>query len=383
MHEAEESRRPGLRVLHIINDLRVGGAERLLTELVPRLRLAGIDASVAVLAAAPPGAFLLQRLQQGGDGLPPVPVQEHVSPVPLHSPRQVPRLASALAEVDIAHVHLFPSQLWAAAASQMLPARRRPHLVTTEHNTENRRRGSAVFRAADAYVYSRYERIVAISEATAAALRAWVPSAAGRIRVINNGVDVDAVSRTPPADRATLLGVGPQTPVVACIGRFVEQKDQATLIRALPEVPGLHAAFLGDGPMRPAAEALAAELGVADRTHFLGVRPDVPAVLRACDLYCQPSRWEGFGLAVVEAMAAGLPCLVTDVPGVVEVAGDAGISFPPREPRALASALRDLLADADRMDQLGTAGPRRAQLFGLDQYVADHLALYEGLAADG
>jgi glycosyltransferase involved in cell wall biosynthesis len=366
-----------LRVVHVINDLRVGGAERLLTELAPRLRTSGIDASVAVLSSV--DSFLVPRLRTGGDGLPGVPLHDPPSSVALRSPTHVVRLARLLRGADVAHVHLFPAQLWAAAAVAILPRTERPRLVTTEHNTTNRRRGSAVFRALDRAMYARYARIIAISDATAEAQVRWMPATRDRVTVIANGVDVERIVASSRADRKLLLGLGPETPVVACTGRFEEQKDQATLIRALPLVPGLHAVFLGDGPLRPAAEQLAASLGVTDRVHFLGVRDDVPRILKACDLYCQPSRWEGFGLAVVEGMAAGLPALVSDVPGVAEVVGEAGVTFPAADPAALAAALTEVLGSPELLARLKRAAPVRAHSFGLSGYLQAHLSLYQSL----
>jgi glycosyltransferase involved in cell wall biosynthesis len=364
-----------LKVVHVVNDLRVGGAERLLVDLVPRLRAVGVDASVVVLGEAPGGSFLVDRLLEGAGGQLDVPTP----PLPLRSPRQVRRLRPLLAGADVAHVHLFPSQLWTAAAARSLPPGARPVLVTTEHNTTNRRRRAA-FRLVDAAMYRAYARIVAISDAAAANLVEWAPSTRDRLVTIHNGVDVDQVVSAPAADRLELFGVGPDVPVVACTGRFEEQKDQATLVRALPQVPGLHAAFVGDGPMRPGVMRLADELGVAERVHFLGLRPDVPAVLKACDLYCQPSRWEGFGIAVVEALAAGLPTVVSDVPGVADIAGGAGLTFPPGDHLALARALTSLTTDESARRRSATLGPERARLFDVSHYVDAHVALYQELA---
>jgi glycosyltransferase involved in cell wall biosynthesis len=357
----------------------VGGAERLLVDLVPRLRVKGIDASVVALQDVPAEPFLAERLRNGAGNLPGSPLHVPSKAMHLHSPMQVLHLRRALRGADLIHTHLFQAQLWTAVAVRSLPRQERPILITTEHNTNNRRRGRAMLRAVDAAMYSLYACIIAVSEGTAQSIKKWLPATGNRLLTIPNGVDVSAITGQAAADRQKLFGVGPEVTLIACTGRFEPQKDQATLIRALHLVPHVHAVFLGDGPMRPEAERLAASLGVADRAHFLGIRADVAAVLKACDLYCQPSRWEGFGIAVVEALAAGLPTLVSDVPGVTEIVGDVGSSFKPQDPAALAAALTALLDDRTELAALARRAPQRAQQYDTERCVEAHVALYEQL----
>ena len=361
-----------MRVLHIINDLRVGGAERLLVDLAPRLRASGIE--LEVLTLAPRDSYLTGELRASS-----VPLHDDPDAISLRSPRQIGRIAGLLPAYDIVHVQLFPAQLWVAVASSgpSMPGKVRPKLVTTEQNTYNRRR-KALYQPADRWMYGRFDRIIAITSATAEALAEWVPSTRDRTQVIHNAADIARFANAVALPRAS-LGVPPDSPLLACVGRLEPQKDQATLVRMMPSLPGAHLALIGDGVLRSPLERQAEQLGVRDRIHFLGRRADVPEVLKACDVYIQPSRWEGFGIAVVEAMAAGVPVVCSDVPGMRDVTAEAALICPPGDVEAFALAVRRLLKDPDERKRRADAGKARAALFTMERCVAEHRALYESL----
>jgi glycosyltransferase involved in cell wall biosynthesis len=366
-----------LRVLHIINDLRVGGAEVLLRDLAPRLRDAGIEAEVVALA--PSDSFVAAEVRTAG-----VPLHAHPDGIGFYSGRHATLLADRMRGFDVAHVHLFPAQWWAAVAAARLPRTERPVLVTTEHNTHNRRR-KAPLRALDAWMYGRYAAVVAISPATAEALNAWVPSTRAKTRVIPNGIDLARFTAGEDEGDARPDGLPDDArPLAISVGRLEPQKDVPTLLRAVGAVGGLHLALVGDGPLRGELESEARGLGIAERVHFLGRRPDVPALLRAADVYVQSSAWEGFGLAAVEAMASGLPLVVSDVPGLREVVGDeAGLRFPAGSPADLAAALRRLLSYPAESRARAEAGRRRAATFSVEACAEAHRRLYEEVAAYG
>jgi glycosyltransferase involved in cell wall biosynthesis len=359
-----------VRILQIINDLRVAGAETLCVQLAIALRERGRDAEVLVLRDEP--SPLGERLRANG-----VPLRVSEGGPSLRSPRQIVALTRAMRGFDIVHVHLFPAQLYVAVAAARLPRETRPRLVTTEHNTFNRRR-KPLFRPIDAGMYARYDEIVAISDATKDSLAAWAPKSAGAMRVIANGIDYDRFDSAPTVSRAA-LGLPPDGPLALCVGRLEAQKDQATLIRALPFVPGLHAVLAGAGPNKVALADLAAVCHVEDRVHFLGRRSDIPELMKAADIYVQPSLYEGFGLAVAEAMAAGLPVIISDVPGVREVVGDAGMAFPAGDVTSLAAAINAVLDDPEQADDFARRGKDRAREFTLERFLEKHVALYESL----
>src|SRR5207253_112178 len=111
------------------------------------------------------------------------------------------------------------------------------------------------------------------------------------------------------------------------VGRLERQKGFDTLLEALPRWPDCTLQIVGIGSERAELESRARSLGLAARVEFLGFRDDVATLMTRADLYVQPSRWEGFGIAAVEAMASGLPVVCSDVAGLREVVGPAGVAF--------------------------------------------------------
>ena len=168
------------------------------------------------------------------------------------------------------------------------------------------------------------------------------------------------------------------------IARFHPVKDHRTLVqgfaRMAADVPGVDLVLVGDGPERGAIEGLVADLGVKDRVHFLGVRRDVPVVLRAADVFTLPSLSEGASITLMEAMAAGVPSVATDVGGMPEIMrhGVDGLLVPRQDPPKLGEAFKTLASDEALRARMGAAAKTRAEAeYRLDQTVARYMALYE------
>ncbi len=185
--------------------------------------------------------------------------------------------------------------------------------------------------------------------------------------VIRNGVE-------PPAERASLAG---DPPHVISVGRLKEPKTFVTLARALARLDAstFSASIVGDGPDRAQVER-----ELRGPVTLLGERDDVPGLLRSSDVFVLSSDSEGLPLSILEAMACGLPVVASAVGGVPELLGDAGVLVPPRDEKALAEALRDLLGDPARRRALGAAARSRVEeSFSLAQMRAAHISLYERL----
>ena len=369
-----------MRVLHIINDLRAAGAEMLLRQLTPCLQSRGCAVEIALLADN--ASFVRDELAGLGVRIYVPPAQGSFHAAHKH----VPYLAGVLrkSNCDIAHVHLFPSQLWAALAAQTLPPKKRPILLTTEHNTHNRRREARWGRILDTAMYFRYAHLVAITEATKTALCQWIPPTCAKTSVILNGVDLARIHAASPADKTKLLGLSAfeatQVRVVTCVGRLEKQKNQAVLLRALAHLPGVHGVLVGVGEKEAELRSLADQLGIKSRVHFVGRRADVPHLLRITDVYAQPSLWEGFGIAVVEALAAGIPVVCADVPGLDVVVGKAGNLVSPDDVPGLTKALSDALALSPAQKAAAAEkGRTQAQQFSIEACADAHLSLYARL----
>jgi glycosyltransferase involved in cell wall biosynthesis len=226
-------------------------------------------------------------------------------------------------------------------------------------------------------------RIICVSEHDRqCALRAGVGVPA-QLVVIRPGVEPTAWSH---GDSATSRHLS-QLCTVVTVSRLAPPKDPLTLLDAWDAVPGGHRLLLaGDGPLRRAVEARIALGGQAGRVQLLGPRDDIPALLRAADIFVLSSRWEGLPLAVVEAMMAGLPVVATAVGGIPETVlhGETGLLVPPGDAHALASALHRLLQDADLRRRMGEAGRQRAMAWFTQQRMVDAtIALYRQILPNG
>lgn len=340
----------------------------MLTAMAPRFRTRGVTCDVVALIRRPSpleAALLSCDVSLRYTGI-------HR----LYSPRQALALSKLFSGYDIIHVHLFPAQLWAVLAAAGL--RRRVPLVTTEHSTLNARRRWWL-RPVDQWMYPHYERIACISEAAAESLTRWCPGIVAKTVIIPNGIPLDIFENAVPA---ALPSLPEKFTRLVFVGRFEAQKDHPTLLRSLTRVADAQLLLVGDGPLRLHIEQMAQSLGIRDRVTFLGWRQDVAGVLKAADIYVHSSSFEGFGIAACEAMAAGLPVVASDVPGLAQVIAGAGILFPAGDEKALADSLNALIKSPEQQREMSRAGLLRARQFSIENTVDGCIGMYESVLQD-
>ncbi|MEU3772425.1 glycosyltransferase, partial [Streptomyces sp. NPDC032472] len=308
-----------MRVLHVITGLGVGGAEQQL-----RLLLRHLPMRCDVLALTNPGA-VAEGLR--ADGVRVV----HLGMRGNRDLGALPRLLRFIraGRYDLVHTHLYRACLYGRLAARIAGVRA---VVATEHSLgDGEIEGRPLSRGVRA-LYLAGERMgaatVAVSDTVADRLRGWgVPGE--RVHVVPNGIEAarfrfDAEARQAVRART---GLPERAFVVGGVGRLVPGKRFDALVRAVAALPGAHLLLAGEGPERGALRRLAAELGAQHRIHLLGERDPlgdsadgrtfgIPALLSAMDVFVSPSREEAFGLAVVEALAAGLPVLHVTCPAI-------------------------------------------------------------------
>ena len=209
-------------------------------------------------------------------------------------------------------------------------------------------------------------------------------------RTVPSGVATAALRAAAPTRGAARarLDIAPDAFVIVGLGRLVPVKGFDMLIAALPAiaaaVPSTRVMLIGDGPERGALEAQAAALGVRARLTVLGATPDVGACLAAADVLAAPSRNEGMGRALVEAMALGVPVVAAEVGGIPAVVADreTGRLVPPGDVGALAEALIELGQDEALAVKLGATAAARAELFSSDVAHTAMRAIYDELARE-
>ena len=224
---------------------------------------------------------------------------------------------------DIVHTHNTACQLYAALAAVLCSVL----LCTTEHNTSNRRRDWKWYVPIDKWMYRKYKHIVCISDATETNLRKFIGESGTKISTIYNGIDVEKYKKAQPINRMSITS-HPNRIIIAMVAGFRCQKDHETVIKAAHLLPDNYEIwFIGDGKRRPIIESLITKLRLEDKVILLGGRTDVSSILKAADIVVMSSHWEGFGLAAVEGMAAGKPVIASNVDGLSQVVGGAGILF--------------------------------------------------------
>ncbi len=356
-------------VVLVLPVLRPAGAERIVAELARRLPSHGFPTSVVCLEDE--RATVGVELAEAG-----VRVQG------LHLSRRLAltcarRRAAVLPRSRplVVHAHLYHANLAARlAVTRLGEARAGVHVVSTIHVAERRFRPWQFW--IDRATASLASCEVCVSRAAARFQEARTGLPGGFFRVIENGIDL---ARFRPA--IPPLGA----PRVVSIGRLDPQKDYPTLLAAWRRVEAEHAtarlSIAGEGPARRRLERLARRLGLA-RLEFLGHVSDVPSLLASATLYVQLSAWEGFGLAVAEAMASRLPVVVSDADSLPEVVEDGrtGRVVPRRDSAAAATAILGLLADGPAAARLAEAAREEAlRRFPVERMVAEYAELYRTL----
>ncbi len=354
---ADEGR---IRVLQVLATLMPGGSEISVLRLVGALDPVRTLVRVAWLRGEP---VLADDFRAAGVEVVPMGMRAKIDPACfLRLRRYVAR-----ERIDVVHTHMDVADFYGALAGRLGGAR---CVVATKHAPDEFRTRPTwkryPFLVLERLAYEMEDAVIVVSEGLASFLEEAERLPRRKMVVIGHGIDgVSGAGPRPETRRA--LGLPPLDPLLGAVGRLSPEKGHGVLLRALPTILAtfhrVGVVLVGDGPSRSELEAETRRLGIADRVVFLGQRRDVPVVLAALDLFVQPSLYEGFGISLLEAMAAGLPIVASRVGGIPEVVQDGatGLLVPPRDPAALASAVIRLLRDREEAGRLGAAAARRAR----------------------
>jgi glycosyltransferase involved in cell wall biosynthesis len=347
-----------VRVLHVHRIGGIGGSERHLLTLLPALAARGIDVRFLGLddTRRAPDPFY--------DALA-VPYERVSAPRDL-DPRLLRAIRRAARNVDLVHTHLVHADVYGAFGDRTL--------VSSKHNDDPFRAGA--FRFVERALARRTAKIIAITHALARFQIERVGLPAAKVEVVHYGLDEPPVAwgTNPPEDNAE-----PEERIALAVCRLEPQKGVDVAVEALADVPNTRFIVLGEGSERAQLERRAAELGV--RLSLPGRVPDVAAWLRRADVLVHPVRWEGFGLALLEAMLASLPVVATAVSSIPEIVvdGETGVLVPPEDPEALAAAINRVLDNPGRLGERGYARARSE--FSVEKMVDRTLAVYDAARA--
>jgi glycosyltransferase involved in cell wall biosynthesis len=287
---------------------------------------------------------------------------------------------------DVLHVHPNATGSLARVLGRLVGI---PHIVSTEHSTHDD--FSRLKNLINGSTNWTNDVVICNSETTAASLRRWenllLRWSNTDKTVVYNGVNLDSVRHEQTGDWSGNL---PDGFLIGTAARLVPEKNLAALIPAARRVIAAHAdvhlVIVGDGPERHSLETLTREHGIGDHVHFVGYlsRKAVHAVMKNLDIYAFPSHYEGFGVAVAEAMAARCPVVVNDIPVLHEIVGDAGIYVDANDTAAFAAALETLYCDDKEQQRLGRLASERVdRKFSIKNTAENYAETYRQLTQNG
>lgn len=354
-----------MKILQVITSLSTGGAEKIVVELSLALKALGHEVDVCVFSGG--NTLFKKKLVDGG-----CKVIEFSQKNNVYSIKNLIHLKRLIHNYDIVHTHNSSPQLYAAIASLFTNV----NLITTEHSTNNRRRKWSWYKLIDRWMYGRYDHVVCISEIAEKKLKEYISLDNVNISTINNGVDVQKFAYAEPVPALLESDFFH----VVMIAGFREAKDQDTLIKAISLLPSNFKLWLvGDGIRRPELEKQVTDLGVSTRVTLMGLRSDVPNILKSADVVVMSSHWEGLSLSNIEGMASGKPFVASDVNGLREVTKGYGILFPHEDAQALATVIQKLHDDRAYYQQVAESCYQRALQFDISKMVDGYLKVYNQL----
>ncbi len=361
-----------MKILHYINNLGSGGAEKLLSDILPSFKQKGHHVEL-LISNNQKNAFFEEEIKR-----------HNITIINLNSsfynPLQVLKVIRILrlGKYDVVHAHLFPSQYWLAFASFFKPAKTK--LIKTEHSVFNERKNYKILWPLEKLVYSRYKAIIAISQQVKDNLALWIGNE-NKIHIVENGVNVNQIKQLQQAiSEVDYSFISKDNFNLLMVGRFDldKQKDQISLIKALPLLPVNTVLFLaGQGKRREEVEDVVNQLKLQNRVVFLGLRSDVYKLMGLVDLNVLSTNHEGFSGVTLESLASGKPFVGSDVVGVNNAVPNSDFLFPKENPEALAKKINHIIQNHDFRQKLIDQGVQHANSCDTQFMVEDYLKLYK------
>jgi L-malate glycosyltransferase len=368
-----------MHILHVIDNLEVGGTETQMVQMAQRLASSFDRVTVATLRAGGP---LTEQLKEAGIEIVEFPKRRTM--LSFQAAYQLIRMAWFIRreKIEVVHAHDLWANLMAIPAARLARAR---VIISSQRNLATLWWYTPFRRKFIRHVHLLAKHVVVNSMAVKQLMENEFRIPAERLHVLNNGVDFERFSK-PRVDRQALFpGLASNSTLIVNVANMnTEIKGHAVLIEAAKEIcassPGVHFAFIGDGPLRRHLENRVRESGLQDRFLFLGRRRDVAEILSCADIFVFPSFAEGLPNSVLEAAAAGLPVIATQVGGIPEIIehGVTGLLVAPGNTQALVAAVRQFLNNPLFAEMLAQAGQQRVRSkFCFDNAVTQLRMLYD------
>ena len=359
-----------MKVLHIINSLQTGGAEKLLLDTIPYYVKRGIETDLLLLNGKET-PFKKKLANKNSTNV------FNLGMGSVYNPIHIFKVIPYLKKYDLIHVHLFPAQYWVVFAK--LLAFSKVKLVFTEHNTTNRRLENKLYKFIDKFMYRFYDKVICISNEIYEIIKKHSKLKPEKLAVIENGVDLVNFREAQKLDASKLINdYDSNDKIIIQIAGFRAQKDQQTLIKAMQYVPSnVKLVLVGDGVLKESCEQLVKQIKLNHKVVFLGMRNDIPQLLKTADIVVLSSKYEGLSLSSIEGMAVGKPFIASNVPGLKKVVEGAGMLFELGNAKELASHITKLLSNKSYYKKVAADCLERAENYDISVMIDKHIALYK------
>jgi len=356
------------KILQVINNMNAGGAEKLLLEMLPLYSAKNITVDVLLLDGK--GSYFLNELESIDN------INVYDLDSNIYNPFNLLKIMPFFNQYDLIHAHLFPSIYWVSLAKFI--SRSKVKLLITEHAVHNKRMNFWFFRVIDRFIYKRFDEIITISHDVDFAIKKHLNFSEEKFCLIFNGINTKNIYLSKSSQDKNLLDfIGSNGKLLVQVSRFQKQKDQKTVIKAMTLLPDyVKLILVGEGELRVECELLCEELKLTDRVIFLGIRKDVPQILKLSDIVVLSTRFEGLSLSSIEGLASGKPFIGSDSPGVSEVVKGAGILFPPGDYKLLAIYVKRLLSDEREYKKIAQSCVKRSKLYDIENMHKRHVDIY-------
>lgn len=363
-----------IKIFYLITELERGGAETLLLDLCLHMPKDKFDVSIGYLRGQ---GLLADEFRNNG-----IPVESFKlsSRLDLIGLLKIVRFLREH-KFDIMHTHLIDADIYGFLAAKFAGVK---VIVSTKHNPDDFRKTQSPAILLDSFIANHTHKIIAVSCAVRDFLIKYQKIKPEKIEVIYNGIDIEKFTPKKEKQQAKIaLNLKPENFIIGCIARFNAQKGHKYLIEAIPNIIAnihdVHFIFAGIGPLSDTIRKQAEMLKILDKITFLGLRTDIAAILNAMDIFVLPSLWEGLGIVLLEAQAAGVPVVASKVDGIMEVVQDnkTGVLVLPEDSEQIAQAIISLIKHPDMAKSYGMTGRQYVtQNFSIEQMTKKIESLY-------
>ncbi|GAB3508431.1 glycosyltransferase family protein [Emticicia fontis] len=359
-----------LKVLQVITSLSTGGAEKLLVDSLDVYIKNNIE--VDVLTISSKETPFSQKIKNNSSTNLFCLTNKSV-----YNPLLIFKLIPYLKRYNIIHVHLFPALYWVALAKFFSFSTTK--IIYTEHSTSNKRRTSTFFKFTDKIIYSIYNKIITIAEEVDLNLKKHLNSSSSEnFQMIKNGIDTILFFNSNSYPKTDFFNESDK--ILIQVSSFRKEKDHETLIRAMVELPeNVKLILVGDGYLKEYCINLVNSLNIGERVKFLGLRMDVPRLLKTSDIVILSSVHEGLSLSSIEGMAVGKPFIASNVPGLREVVQGVGLLFEKGNSKELANHIIELINDKNYYNEIAQKCYIHSQNYDINQMVNSYITVYRAL----